>query len=329
MCKFLMSQGVSLAEDSQICNGPFKYLIGASIDYLASAASENYVAQGKDPTGDLESLANMVIPKCEVSLNTLKHFSGPSWLFSLLLKNIDPLLMEEAAFRTSIARHLSWRPCLVTPEIIRLALGEKVLKNPTTGSPLHYVAHAVGFTFAYVALGSPLKNGYLSPADCLSDWFSIAQDLVIHGIGLNGLDLYQETPLQQLFWGIYIGFLSVTIDPTESMPDNPRKIEMSQLTVLLRNYWLTPLKSFGVDLAKYGEEEKRTPGSGNWKALFNRWTFRIGFVLIPSFMGYQFGPEPDDWVLYWNEPTDRFAGEFWKMIEQGKGDEVMPGTWVD
>ena len=44
-------------------------------------------------------------------------------------------------------------------------------------------------------------------------------------------------------------------------------------------------------------------------------------------IAYEFGPEPSDWDIYWSEPTDVFAGDFWNLIENPP--LQIPGAWED
>lgn len=44
-------------------------------------------------------------------------------------------------------------------------------------------------------------------------------------------------------------------------------------------------------------------------------------------IGFKYGPEPEDWDIYWDEPTDMFAGEFWELIENPP--PQIPGAWEE
>lgn len=101
--------------------------------------------------------------------------------------------------------------------------------------------------------------------------------------------------------------------------------------------WLTVLKSSGVDLHKYGEREAeifhlqgygrhhsltRVSGGDDDEICWDNYQ-RLDLELI----GFQYGRDVDDWALWWLEPTDVFAGDFWKMVEPG--DQRVPGAWVE
>ncbi|KAI0839207.1 hypothetical protein F5Y06DRAFT_286714 [Hypoxylon sp. FL0890] len=83
------------------------------------------------------------------------------------------------------------------------------------------------------------------------------------------------------------------------------------LTLMLR-IWLAALKHADIDLDAYGRREH--------EIIVNR-TFRH------CFFGIKFGPEPEDWEVYWEDPVDAFAGDFWKLIDDPP--LQVPGSWVE
>jgi hypothetical protein len=40
-----------------------------------------------------------------------------------------------------------------------------------------------------------------------------------------------------------------------------------------------------------------------------------------------YGPNPEDWHVWFDNPVDEVVGEFWEMVE--REEEIMPGTWVE
>lgn len=112
--------------------------------------------------------------------------------------------------------------------------------------------------------------------------------------------------------------------------------------------WLHDLRSSGVDLLEYGTNEReyllqypsnyeycgsefmekydKCPGR-HWKGTDCSWPIRL--------IALSYGPEPEDWVLWFDEWTDRLAGEFWACIEDLESDlsldesEIfhVPGAW--
>ncbi|KAI0137029.1 hypothetical protein BJ170DRAFT_589979 [Xylariales sp. AK1849] len=53
--------------------------------------------------------------------------------------------------------------------------------------------------------------------------------------------------------------------------------------------------------------------------------------LGPRLVGFKFGPNIDDWDLDWDLDNERFAGDFWKLIEELADDDMphLPGSWFD
>ncbi|KAI0400818.1 hypothetical protein F4802DRAFT_601709 [Xylaria palmicola] len=98
--------------------------------------------------------------------------------------------------------------------------------------------------------------------------------------------------------------------------------------------WLRTLKQEGVDLVRYGRRELEIlheeetyrdwevpvsyPRRQNEPYLYYRTPFRL--------ISFRYGPSPEDWVVYLSEPTDLFAGEFWRMIDNPQHN--IPGSWV-
>ncbi|KAF7534521.1 hypothetical protein G7054_g6189 [Neopestalotiopsis clavispora] len=105
--------------------------------------------------------------------------------------------------------------------------------------------------------------------------------------------------------------------------------------------WLNILRNAGVDLKEYGKKEaglfisqsvsekpvtmydvtfgdrlSRIHGGDAWGAKFE-----------VNLIGFQYGAEVDDWKLWWSEPSDVFAGDFWKLVESPY--QPVPGAWVE
>jgi hypothetical protein len=74
--------------------------------------------------------------------------------------------------------------------------------------------------------------------------------------------------------------------------------------------WLEVLHECGVPLAWYGEKEAKKVSRDN-----------------PHINSIEYGPEVRDWKIWWSEPTDRFVGDFWRLVEPKPS--VMPGSWVE
>ncbi|XXH06018.1 hypothetical protein Hte_012463 [Hypoxylon texense] len=93
--------------------------------------------------------------------------------------------------------------------------------------------------------------------------------------------------------------------------------------------WLRALRRADVDLNTYGEYEHQLLANSELSRqtrlfielnkTYRRWTFRI--------VGFTYGPQPEDWEVFWNEPTDHFVGQFWRLVENPP--LHIPGSWVD
>ena len=89
--------------------------------------------------------------------------------------------------------------------------------------------------------------------------------------------------------------------------------------------WLEDLQSCGVDLLEYGKKEKELHGHytevlGDCRSYSNGCTLRL--------VGFTYGASPEDWKVWFSEPTDEYAGDFWWLVEQ-PDEKPMPGMWVD
>lgn len=94
---------------------------------------------------------------------------------------------------------------------------------------------------------------------------------------------------------------------------------------------LLALKDAGRELLEYGSKEKQLQHRGLVDTDFSVLRVRRGLSQWDTstirLIGFDYGPEPEDWRLWWSEPTDEFAGEFWHMIENPW--ERIPGAWID
>ncbi|OTA68466.1 hypothetical protein K449DRAFT_145961 [Hypoxylon sp. EC38] len=107
--------------------------------------------------------------------------------------------------------------------------------------------------------------------------------------------------------------------------EDPLKATPSALRV-----WLEALEQAGVDLNTYGRREHEIFTNNDSYHYFGLpwiieyyYSFPVNYYLVD----FSYGPEPDDWKLYWSEPTDELAGDFWELIENPP--LHIPGSWVD
>jgi hypothetical protein len=110
---------------------------------------------------------------------------------------------------------------------------------------------------------------------------------------------------------------------------NHTKIGSSQQPQL---YWLQSLQRAGVDLVEYGRLKKSIlKGSYFWPGItiycskrLDIWDRALRDVRIINFT---YGPEPEDWHLWFSWPLDERAGDFWHMVENPELFEI-PGAWL-
>lgn len=126
------------------------------------------------------------------------------------------------------------------------------------------------------------------------------------GMSLHTLEGTGHTSLQSIFddcsWSI------------------PRKLWRLRKTL---KKWLDLLVRLGIDLQAYGKEES---------LLYKRERMALNFDLrlqrrFRKILGFKYGPRVEDWELWIFEPSDKYAGEFWYLIENPILE--IPGAWVD
>lgn len=156
----------------------------------------------------------------------------------------------------------------------------------------------------------------------ISGWRTLARELVTIGADIHALETRPRrtdcelvlTPFMSLFTGLqqFVGFIW----------------DSSSLQWVV-TMWLEDLVASGVDLVEYGRKEKEILDlSSTTKCA----TFSLDCDLrygggVWHIVNFDFGAAPSDWHIWWAEPTDFLAGEFWAMIESPE--EFMPGSWID
>lgn len=105
--------------------------------------------------------------------------------------------------------------------------------------------------------------------------------------------------------------------------------------------WLTLLEQCGLDLEKYGAQEKhrasRHSAPRTIRIFRDVWydmprTFpelSLNSQMETRLISFEYGSRVDDWKLWWSEPTDELVGDFWKEIEPEEEMLYIPGSWVE
>ncbi|KAJ5520707.1 hypothetical protein N7463_001160 [Penicillium fimorum] len=101
--------------------------------------------------------------------------------------------------------------------------------------------------------------------------------------------------------------------------------------------WASELKLAGVDLTHYGAKEKTlyTSGVVNLDLSIYVGLEKSGPGYNPDQGGYlefhflslEYNSNPQDWRLWVSNPIDELVGGLGEIAE--KGEEIMPGTWID
>jgi hypothetical protein len=92
--------------------------------------------------------------------------------------------------------------------------------------------------------------------------------------------------------------------------------------------WLQVLYEAGINLPEYGRNEAELLQSHRTSRSFPRFHHRRhGKELSCRLIKFEYGSLPSDWYFWMSEPSDKFAGDFWSMIENPPRN--MPGAWVE
>jgi len=143
-------------------------------------------------------------------------------------------------------------------------------------------------------------------------WRILARELITNGANIHAVSRAPywpdfgglQTPFVRLFGGRW------WLRRRDSVP---------RLFQRIATMWLEDLVASGVDLVEYGRKEKEI-----WD--LSSTSTDVPFLLGPSSASdcgerhihviiFDFGAAPGDWHIWWSEPTDFLAGEFWAMIE--------------
>ncbi|KAH8587979.1 hypothetical protein B0O99DRAFT_747158 [Bisporella sp. PMI_857] len=173
--------------------------------------------------------------------------------------------------------------------------------------------------------------------DCSPEWRNLCRDLIAMTTDLS----YNQTVTRIL-----------SQDLPEVLSGTPLILAMSEgrwgrssVTRCIKSInrrlklWLEDLHACGVDLQKYGYREKKIFLGNEW--FRHRWFGIRSFIYAkpdPSLetafdnvkvklIGFDIGPRPEDWVFHWDMDAERYAGQFWDLIENPP--IQVPGSWVD
>ncbi|KAI9647884.1 hypothetical protein NHQ30_004272 [Ciborinia camelliae] len=146
----------------------------------------------------------------------------------------------------------------------------------------------------------------------------LLREVICAGFDVHSLNNSHWTPLQAII-GESISY---------SLENNSFSGQFLDCSKQISVRWLQLLHDSGIDLHQYGE----------WEILHHELTRPQMSVYNDSqgwwedfdwpLLGFKYGPCVEDWEFWFLEPTDKFAGEFWSLVESPEP-ILMPGTWVD
>jgi hypothetical protein len=152
-----------------------------------------------------------------------------------------------------------------------------------------------------------------------SEWRCLLRSFKLHQVDLHVVNWVDATPLTMGFRTLVQVWVGSDLNMIQALSD-------------FLNAWLSDLSSLEVPLLSYGEEEKRLQYEGIVFRNFTRHTKNTGFKTVRDYsygtlrlVSFQPSSSPDDWKLWWSEPTDEFAGDFWRICERAP--ESIPGAW--
>jgi hypothetical protein len=165
----------------------------------------------------------------------------------------------------------------------------------------------------------------------LPRWLSFAEEIIRHSQDLHVLEPRRIWETQFMFRskkpdeGIFSPLVRIICNYTLY-----HGLNCCMKTIRI---WLYVLKKTGVDLCEYGDRENKLL-QGNQQQIKRDFIWRLKLRYSGRYidgtwrlLGFKVGPEPEDWDIWWDEPTDKFAGDFWTLVDDPP--LFIPGEWVE
>jgi hypothetical protein len=163
-------------------------------------------------------------------------------------------------------------------------------------------------------------------ADSINGWRLLGRETITAGATVSAINKNNRTVLQSLLINFGKRWLfGFRFD----------RLSWWGFLIALLNNWLIDLESCELDLSSYGKEEWEHRHLYPVEYDINLGTARPHPKL--RLINFSYGRRPEDWVFWFSEPTDEFAGVFWRMIENGPtedsgkelDDKILstPGAW--
>lgn len=150
-------------------------------------------------------------------------------------------------------------------------------------------------------------------------WSSLLQSFNINQVDLHPTSK-KRTPMTRTFDSLIANW-------------NGSKSKLIDALSKFLQLWLLNLAKLGTCLRLYGNEERRLQDEDLVRKDFNRFILDpVEWQIAPDYsfgtmrlIGFASNASANEWKLWWSEPTDEFAGDFWRLCE----DEPtrIPGAW--
>lgn len=234
---------------------------------------------------------------------------------------------------------------MVAPSMIRSVLD---LDSVETQPTLDFRAcDSFGKTIFH---GLAVKIATSAEGQNLTDWHRLTCDILTH---VTDIKVLTQVSVPSFPWGFYcvsqgtalmsLIFESIYLGPQRCRQGQKRPSDFTAFSERSVMAWLEDLYKSGIDLAEYGSNEKCCQLSDNmdnpfffpsvFLHQFGRYELHEDYRLVCSLrlIGFQYGRFPTDWKFWWAEPSDEFAGDFWRLVELESTRAVisMPGAWFD
>ncbi len=280
---------------------------------------------------------------CDNNIDRCSFYGRKEVLVWLLAQSRD--YMHTAAEHAQLAINIARNSQHNGPKLARavlanidpsVALKAKSDNNVTLS---HRIASRLGGGFAHEVQGSEKLTQYLDegfgPVQHPSEKEMLSRNgwrLFLREFDLSNADLHTISDLN--LTPLMMGFKSLVF-----IWNGLLSKEIKTLSMFLQ-LWLLTLQQTGVDILQYGIKERHLHHSGLVCKDFSRRqrTVKVGghgktTQAVNSSYGtlrliaIEPAALPADWRLWWSEPTDEFAGEFWGMCERVT--PTTPGAWVN
>jgi hypothetical protein len=263
---------------------------------ICSRGGTLYFEEQRDPSPIIRLLIGAGSSELLILDNAcLQNYRGPEGSFSVLLQQCFPPLDQwSLRDRLSVALALgdTWWPN--SGNLIRMVLKPAKLEETALAREPDNPAlfnHCVARYMMRPGRREEYLHRYETPND---PWRTLTRELITAG----------KDPCWDHCWDHWSGrsILGALMDGGWGRPRDVGKVLVA---------WLQDLKDAGMDLEEYGKRESALSQALNEKSWIDE------DQMFGSPMGFtSYGPAVENWMFYPLEPTYRFAGIFWKLVEK-------------